>query len=158
MFFINILNDFCKETKIFIDFSLTKTEYYDESNNKQIIEIVSENDFNNHVSIVGMHMVLDYYAKNEIIFAIIQRLGFKNILSSQKKDTEIIETIKFITNELESVLNGNYSLETNDFPGRFVLNMISDMILSKQLMGMRFDGEKYIENIFNACVVIADHL
>jgi hypothetical protein len=152
MIFLTILNDFCKEFKIFIDFSLDKIEYYDSNNVKQINEIVSECYFRNRTSIMGMRMVLDHYSKNEIIFAVIQKIGIRNQLDSEKKQTEIIQVIKFIIDELRYVLDGKFSLETNDFPGRIIFNMISDMILSKKLMNSHFNPEMYMKGIFNACI------
>lgn len=153
MIFLNMLYDFCNEISIFIDFSLDKLEYYDELNIKRFNEIIINDEFRNHVSIVGIQILLDDYDnKNEFIFAILQKLGFRRELMSEKKETEIIQTIKFITDELKNTLYGNFSLEVNDFPGRFILNMISDLILSKELLDSYFDGEMYILNIFNACV------
>ena len=95
---------------------------------------------------------MDYHSKNEIIFAIIKKIGFNIHLDSHKNKTEIIETLKFLTQELQNALNCNFSLQINDFPGRNIINMIFDMILSKELMDDYFNPEMHILNIYNECV------
>lgn len=151
--FLNMLYDFCKEMNIFIEFSLDKIEYYNEFNVKSINEFVTNDKFRNHTSMCGINMTFEHYSKNEIIFAVLQKLGFQNELFSSKKETEIIQTIKFIIDELDNTICGKFSLEVNDFPGRPILNMISDLVLNKKLLDTYFDGESHLEKIFNACVV-----
>lgn len=152
MRFINILKDFCKEMQIYIDFTTEKIEFY-ENEQKVYTQFVSTNPKKNRTSIMGMRATIEHYSKNDIIFAILQSIGFKKVLTKPDTEfTQMIETTKFLVEELNNVCNGNISLYTQDFQGRSTLNMISEMLISNELMGDDFNPELYINKIFNHCV------
>ena len=149
---IQMLNKFVNEMQTFISFSLREIYFYDHDGTKKIVKVVSDNVIQNSITVNGINTIIKFYNNDDIMFAILQKLGFMRVLSSGLPRDNIITNLKFIVDQLKDALNDVVSLETNDFNGRIIINMIHEMIMHKNVLESHFNAEPFIKNIYNACV------